>query len=121
MSSVSTTTDSNVTGLETAGRLAKEYAGDVRAHFGGRLDSVVLYGSAARGDWTPESDVDVLVLLDRVSPEDGEWLVDRAVALGLLGVGLLLQPLFMSVADFGRLKARERRFALEVEKEGVEL
>jgi predicted nucleotidyltransferase len=31
--------------------------------FGGRLRGVVLYGSEARGEATPDSDIDVLVLL----------------------------------------------------------
>ena len=101
--------------------LARRYAGEIREHFGGRLRGIRLYGSAARGDWTPESDIDVLVLLDHVAGEDGDWIVNRAVSLGLLGSGLLLQPLFMPEADFEHLRRRERRFALEVEREGLEL
>jgi len=33
-------------------------------HYGIRLKSVILYGSAARGDWNEDSDIDLLVLLD---------------------------------------------------------
>ncbi|MBE3071270.1 MAG: nucleotidyltransferase domain-containing protein [Planctomycetes bacterium] len=33
-------------------------------HYGGRLRGIVLYGSSARGDAAPESDVDLLVLLE---------------------------------------------------------
>ena len=36
-----------------------------RDAFGDRLHQLVLYGSYARGDATPESDIDVLVVLDR--------------------------------------------------------
>lgn len=32
--------------------------------FGKRLDSVILYGSYARGDYDAESDIDVMVLVD---------------------------------------------------------
>jgi uncharacterized protein len=35
----------------------------LRRHYGERLSRVVLYGSYARGDARPESDVDVLVVL----------------------------------------------------------
>jgi len=34
------------------------------AHYGGRLNSLFLFGSQSRGDATDESDVDVLVLLN---------------------------------------------------------
>ncbi len=113
--------DAGLAELDAARKIAVQYAEDVRGHFGDRLRGIRLYGSTARGDWTPESDIDVLVLLDGVTTQDSEWLVNRAVKLGLLGSGFLLQPLFMSADDFGRLKKRERRFALEVEREGVEL
>ncbi len=36
----------------------------LEAQYGDRLDRVLLYGSRARGDATPESDVDVLVVLE---------------------------------------------------------
>ena len=101
--------------------LARQYAQVVRRHFGNRLRRIRLFGSAARGDWTPDSDIDVLVLLDRTDQEDSEWLVNRAVSMGLLDSGRLLQPIFMAEADFSHLLSRERRFALDVEKEGIEL
>ncbi len=36
----------------------------LEAQYGDRLDRVLLYGSQARGDAGPESDVDVLVVLE---------------------------------------------------------
>ena len=38
--------------------------GRLREIYGPRLKRLVLFGSQARGDATPESDVDVLVVLD---------------------------------------------------------
>ena len=35
----------------------------LKAHYGDRLAAVVLYGSEARGEATPDSDIDLLVLL----------------------------------------------------------
>ena len=41
----------------------------LRAAYGPRLSSVVLYGSAAAGDHVPKkSDYNILVLLDRIEP-----------------------------------------------------
>lgn len=40
--------------------------------YGGRLRDVVLYGSSARGDAGPESDIDLLVVLDEISSRGRE-------------------------------------------------
>lgn len=107
--------------LDRARSAARQYALETRDHFKNRLRRICLYGSAARGDWSPESDVDILVLLDRIASEDEHWLVHRAMALGLGGTGLLIQPLFMVESDFARLLDSERLFAIEVQREGVDL
>lgn len=36
----------------------------LRETYGQRFKGLILYGSLARGEWTPESDIDVIVLLD---------------------------------------------------------
>lgn len=46
--------------------IAQAVAKDLQALFGGRYRRVLLFGSWARGDAHPESDIDLLVVLDRV-------------------------------------------------------
>ena len=46
--------------------IAREVARDLRGMYGDRLRTVLLFGSWARGDAHPESDIDMLVVLDRV-------------------------------------------------------
>jgi predicted nucleotidyltransferase len=43
--------------------LLKRIKTSLEATFGDRLRGVVLYGSEARGEATPDSDIDILVLL----------------------------------------------------------
>jgi hypothetical protein len=107
--------------LARAGDLAAAYADAVHQRFGKRVGRVMLYGSAVRGDWTPESDIDVLVTLDRIDSEDGDWLSQQAFRMGILGQGLLLQPVFMPEREFVELLRRERAYALSIEAEGVAL
>jgi len=99
--------------------MVQKYARLVRGHFGERLARIWLYGSAARGDWTEESDVDVLVLLHREEDSDMEWLVSTAYRIGLTERHLLLQPVMLTKDEFDQLTIRERRFACDVLREGI--
>ncbi|KAB2873784.1 MAG: nucleotidyltransferase domain-containing protein [Pseudorhodoplanes sp.] len=49
-------------------RALQLFAAAARRHYGARLKGLYLFGSRARGDHTPESDVDVAVVL-----ADGDW------------------------------------------------
>ena len=61
---------SEVPGRFDPQQIARDVAGDLRRLYGDRLSGVVLFGSWARGDAHPESDIDLLVVLDRV---DSVW------------------------------------------------
>jgi predicted nucleotidyltransferase len=50
--------------------IARDVARDLRRLYGERLQKVILFGSWARGDAHPESDIDLLVVLDRF---DNSW------------------------------------------------
>jgi predicted nucleotidyltransferase len=49
---------------EEVNAISKELAKGLRRLYGPRLQALILYGSWARGDAGPESDVDYLVVLD---------------------------------------------------------
>ena len=50
--------------------ILSEIAKTARETFGEHLDSVILYGSYARGDYTPDSDVDMMILVKGIAPEE---------------------------------------------------
>ena len=59
-----------LSGAFDAEEIARAVARDLRGVYGERLRQVLLFGSWARGDAHPESDIDLLVVLDRV---DSVW------------------------------------------------
>lgn len=70
--------------------LVYEYAKDMRRLFGKDLSQILIYGSYARGDYTENSDVDVMILvkipetelrkyLDRVSDQAFEYLIKYGI------------------------------------------
>lgn len=97
----------------------RAYVSGLRRRFGQRLVSVRLFGSYARGDATGDSDVDCLVLLDRVDRSDDCAITDLAADLVWQIGGVVISPLIMSAADFETWKATERRTPLEIEREGL--
>ena len=44
--------------------LLKNYTEGIQRIYGKSLDAVILYGSYARGDYTEDSDIDIMILLD---------------------------------------------------------
>ncbi len=86
------------------------------AHFGARLVSVTLFGSYARGEAGPDSDVDVAVVLNRIQSH-AERVLPMKLASGL--EGFQLTPLVMSQSELDFLRAREDLLAGNLEREGV--
>lgn len=51
-----------------------DFVQTIRANYPDQIDQVVLFGSKARGDDTPESDIDILVVL-----RDNDWRLSDAI------------------------------------------
>ncbi len=81
--------------------VAREAAATLADGFGGRLRGVWLYGSRARGDHRPESDLDLLVVLGAVGAWRDEHRVagDEIAALSLEH-DLVITRVFASEADW---------------------
>lgn len=85
-----------------------------------RIKRVVLFGSKARGDDLPESDIDVLVIVDLRDRELWEQIIYLAHDLNYESDFLFhLSPVVMSEEEFNRLLKHERRFALDALEEGI--
>jgi predicted nucleotidyltransferase len=82
-------------------RLAELAADELRRLYGDRLAQVLLYGSHARGDAGPESDIDLLVVLrDMGSPWDELRRMDDLLWRLSLEHGVTLSALPVTVDEF---------------------
>lgn len=105
--------------------VVEEYVGRLKARFGSRIEAVKLYGSKARGDYSQESDIDLLIVADK-----REGLVREVVDLAVEVAGhsdILLSPKVVEKQDFFRLQTywtspyldwEERKGELEVMEKG---
>jgi Nucleotidyltransferase domain len=86
--------------------------------FGERVRKIILFGSRARGDALPDSDYDVLVVLDSLPP--GEW---HRTVLDLYdacrGSGVAVEPHPMSELEFEETKGVIGGLAYPAAKEGA--
>ena len=49
---------------QTMQQLIQLYVSNIHDIYGSRLRQIILYGSYARGDFRPDSDIDIMILLD---------------------------------------------------------
>lgn len=50
--------------LQTMQQLIQQYVSNIHDIYGSHLRQIILYGSYARGDFRPDSDIDIMILLD---------------------------------------------------------
>ena len=98
-------------------RILAEYREQLREVLGDDLDSVVLFGSQARGDAADDSDIDVLCIMK--DPFDyGELILKTSQITGdtSLKHDVVLSRAFTTVEDY---EARQTPFLMNVRREGV--
>ena len=87
---------------------------------GDRIIGLILYGSRARGDHDKESDIDIAIIIRGLTRKLKNQMFDRIVDIELKYL-TPLSTLVLSEEDFEFLKKRERRIALDIDKEGIPL
>jgi len=87
---------------------------------GDRLQVFVLYGSKARGDWDLKSDIDVAIVVKGLTGRLKRQILDKVAEVEFKHL-IPISTLVLSERDFNYLKERERRIALDIEKEGIPL
>jgi predicted nucleotidyltransferase len=85
--------------------------------YGEQLDSIILYGSRARGDERPDSDIDILIILkdDFNYSEMLRLSSDLAASLSLEN-DVVISRAFVSKEQF---EQRQTPFLMNVRREGI--
>lgn len=103
----------------TRDELLSEIKARLQRAFGERLQGVVLYGSEARGEAHPDSDIDLLVLLTGpVEDRRDSWQCIDTLYPVVLETG---RPIHAEPVDVHEYRAAEAGLYREAQREGVAL
>jgi predicted nucleotidyltransferase len=105
---------------EDENKAINEIREEVVALAGNKLKGFYLFGSKARGDYDPESDVDIAIIVDELDRELKKKIIDIVVKAEVKYI-VVIFSLVLSLQEFTELKNRERRIALDIEREGIQL
>ena len=98
----------------------EEFVARVRESHEGEITCITLFGSKARGDFDEESDLDLLMVVER--PNGQLW--DDVVAIEMdlmLKYDVVISSLIMSYGNYEWHRQHRAPLYRNVEKEGVEL
>jgi predicted nucleotidyltransferase len=88
--------------------------------FSGVIQSILLYGSKARGDSTPDSDVDVLIVVD-----SDDWRLHKQICYVVADVGLQydlnLSPRIWSISHLCEMQAMNASLYQNICRDGINL
>lgn len=98
----------------------KEFCLQVKQKLTGNVLDVQVFGSVARGTATPDSDIDVLVLLELKQPEVRDIIAEIALDINLK-YDVLISPVVMSKEHYSNALFQETAFYRNLKQEGVSL
>lgn len=87
--------------------------------FGNRLKDFRLFGSYARGDWGPDSDVDVLVVVSELVIERERREIFELGEEVFFDTLVHLSPFVLAETELTELRRREYRIVSEIDADGV--
>ena len=107
---------------KTIQSLLPQYLSEIQKIYGSHLKSVILYGSYARGDYTEDSDIDIMILVD-LPDEELDGYVDSLSELGFqynVEHDIWIMPIVKNIEHF-QYWVSVYPFYKNVQKEGVSL
>ena len=105
---------------DIAQRAVSEFAERLRERFGSEVVSIWMYGSRARGDASPDSDIDLAVVVSDASPERRRAVRHLAVEVWLEH-GLYLSTRVWSAAHWHELERMQTLLYRNICSDGITL
>lgn len=101
--------------------LERTILADFRERVGRRFPQceMILFGSRARGDAEPDSDMDVLVVLEGDADSEADRYVSHCAWEACYEHGIVLSPVVFSRTEWDEGPERESLLAIAVRREGV--
>jgi len=103
--------------LENWQRAVLAFARRARAELGERIVHIILYGSRARGDYTEDSDIDVLVVVRDMSKNEADEKIFPFAHEVLVEYEELLYAIVVTEEEYAENQGRA--FYINVREEGV--
>ncbi|OIQ12638.1 nucleotidyltransferase family protein [Neomoorella thermoacetica] len=98
----------------------KEFSTLLKKQLGPKLLDTRLFGSVARGTFTPESDIDILVIIQDENKITRDTIIETAVDINLK-YDVVISPVIISAERFSRPLFQETYFYKSIQKEGIPL
>lgn len=118
---MSITSERQINRLSDLDRLAAgQFADKLRQRFESQLVSIVVFGSRARGDADPDSDMDVLVVLDEASPATRKVVRYLAVEVWLM-YGIYLSTRVWSADHWREVEEMQMLLYQNIRRDGISL
>ena len=86
----------------------------------GEIEQIYLFGSRSRGDWRPDSDYDLLIVLKRKDRRIVDGLYDGVMDV-LLSTGRLISLKIFTRSEFDRLRSIPTPFMQNLMREGIKI
>lgn len=106
----------------TEKEILDDYCRSLREHFPREVEEIILFGSRARGEGRPDSDIDLLIVLNTEDPRVKREVLDLAwEALSRHDFKVFLSPIVFLKRDYRRYRQWNSSFLENVSQDAVRL